>query len=184
MQQSSNLAILVALAIVACGEPASSTTALHHPDAVPDRSVIAESAPSRRIAGRCETVLAPPLPLSPGVVRQIDRGSCQLSHLGRADFYSDKTIQLAAGTQSTIATFTAPNGDLLEAAGSGANVLISPGRVRFTAMLTFTGGTGRFAGSSGQASVEGEADLVNGTSTLSLDGTVAYAGSTRSSGRR
>lgn len=126
------------------------------------------------IKGRCEAVLSPPSFVSRGFIRQIDSGTCQLAHLGRAAFYSDKVINLGAGTQVTQASFTAANGDSLFAVGSGTNVLSGPGRVTFATTLTFIGGTGRFETAQGHARVEGEADLVARRSTLTLEGSINY----------
>ena len=133
----------------------------------------------RPLAGDCETVLAPPQFVAPGVIRQVDTGTCQLAHLGYAAFYSDKLVQIASGTQTTQATFTAADGDVLRAVGAGTNAPSGPGRVRFTAFLTFVGGTGRFASATGNAQVEGESDLVGRRATLTLEGWVAYDASDR-----
>ncbi len=135
----------------------------------------------RPLAGRCETVLAPTEVLRPGIVRQVDTGSCQLSHLGRAEFTSDKVIRLAAGTQTTEATFTAANGDVLRAVGAGTSAPSGAGRVSFTATLTFVGGTGRFAQATGQVRTEGTANLVARTASLEIvGGWIAYDASDRS----
>ncbi|MDQ3697945.1 MAG: hypothetical protein M3373_07970 [Gemmatimonadota bacterium] len=163
-------AALFMVVLAACGGDAPTVTA-------PDASTLAradhESQP-RPLTGRCETVLAPPEVVAPGVIRQVDTGACRFTHLGRTQFYSDKLIDVVAGTQTTQATFTASNGDALHAVGSGTNVPSVPGRVSFTATLTAVGGTGRFAGATGEAHVEGEANLVNRTSALTIDGWIAY----------
>jgi len=52
--------------------------------------------------------------------------------------------------------------------------MIAPGRVAFRVELTFTGGTGRFVGASGEAVSEGEADLANASSTLTMTGWLEY----------
>jgi len=174
---------LTALALAACSSPDA------HPDPLSpstlnlskgDVGAGGQAQAERPLTGRCETVLAPTQVLAPGVIRQVDSGTCRLSHLGRAEFFSDKVIQVVAGTQTTQATFTAANGDVLRATGSGTNVPSGPGHVRFTATLTFVGGTGRFAHATGQAFVEGESDLVARTATLTLEGRLAYDASDRS----
>lgn len=124
--------------------------------------------------GRCDTVLAPTVDISPGVVRQVDNGSCQLTPFGTTVFFSDKVLQLAAGTQSVDVRLTMANGDVLRALGSGTSVVTSPGRVHFVATIKFTGGTGRFAGATGEARAEGDSDLVGRLATLSMDGTVIF----------
>jgi hypothetical protein len=90
------------------------------------------------LTGHCETTFAPhPTQPGPPVVRQIDQGTCQISHLGEAFFYSDKEINFATGTQvTTEASFTAANGDVLYATGSGTSAPSAPGRIGFSATLT------------------------------------------------
>jgi hypothetical protein len=123
---------------------------------------------------RCQLAIQPAQPISPGVVRQLDVGECIASHLGKSTLVSDKIIDFAAGTQTTTVTFTAANGDALRGTGTGRNALVAPGRVAFTAQLTFTGGTGRFADASGSAVIVGEADLVNARSALTMSGAIKY----------
>ena len=110
----------------------------------------------------------------------MDTGTCQLGHLGSAVFYSDKLVQFASGTQTTQATFTAANGDVLRAVGTGTNQPSGPGRVRFTASLTFVGGTGRFASATGNVQARGESDVVGRRATLTLERSIAYDASDRS----
>ena len=172
------------LALAACGDGPTPVVVV-----APERAVAttagaqvesSQAADAERpFSGRCETTLDPAIPLGPGVIRQVDRGTCTLAHLGRADFLSDKTIQLMAGTQTTIATFTAANGDVLRATGAGTFRLVGPGRGRFTATLTFVGGTGRFAGATGSAAAEGETDLVARTASLNIEGWVRYDAAAR-----
>jgi len=122
----------------------------------------------------CVTVLAPTVPISPGVVRQVDQGTCKLTLLGTVAFVSDKELQLALGTQAIQATFTTANGDVLRAVGTGTNTPNGPGKVTFVATINFVGGTGRFAAATGSARSEGEADLIARTSTSVLNGFVVY----------
>jgi hypothetical protein len=129
------------------------------------------------LTGKCEAAMEAPAPVSPGVIRQVDSGSCQLSHLGRVSFYSAKIINVIAGTQVTQATFVGVNGDSIYVTGSGTNTPGSNGIVAFTTTLSFVGGTGRFERVAGEASVTGEANLVTRTSVLELRGTIAYEAS-------
>ena len=124
--------------------------------------------------GRCDTVLAPTVDISPGVARQVDNGSCQLTPFGTTVFLGDKVLQLAAGTQSVDVTLTMANGDVLRALGAGTNAVTAPGRVHFVATIKFTGGTGRFAGATGEARAEGDSDLIGRKATFSMDGTVIF----------
>lgn len=123
---------------------------------------------------RCELEIQPATPVGPGLIHQIDFGTCQATHLGRATFVSDKIINVVAGTQTVEATFTAANGDVLTGTGAGTSQLVGPGRVAFTATIAFTGGTGRFADATGQATLTGEADLVAMRSHMSATGSLEY----------
>jgi hypothetical protein len=140
----------------------------------------AAAAAERPISGRCATTFdPPPFPL-PAVHQQTDIGTCVVSHLGRVDYIAVQTIDFAAGTQSGERTFTAPNGDVLHAFGSGSSSPAGPGRIAFTATFVFTGGTGRFAGATGEARVSGVADLPSHSASSTFEGHLAYAASDRS----
>ena len=123
---------------------------------------------------RCTLAIQPPTPVGPGLIHQLDTGECQVAHLGRTTFVSDKIINVVAGTQTLQATFTAANGDVLRAAGSGTSSMVSPGIVAFEATITFDGGTGRFAAASGTAAIRGQANLAAGTSAPEMTGTIQY----------
>ncbi|MEX2281130.1 MAG: hypothetical protein WEE89_01455 [Gemmatimonadota bacterium] len=125
-------------------------------------------------SGRCALAIQPPTPISPGIVRQIDIGTCPFTHLGLSTYISDKVINFITGTQTLQNTYIAANGDRLYANGSGTNQLVAPGRVAFSADVTFAGGTGRFSNATGSATVTGEADLVNARSKFTTSGTIAY----------
>jgi hypothetical protein len=134
-------------------------TAAHQPDV------------ARPFSGRCETTFNPPQLPPPPVHTQTDVGTCILTHLGRAAFRSVKEIDFAAGTQTTTeASFTAANGDVLRAVGSGISAPAGPGRVGFSATLTFTGGTGRFADVHGEAYVTGVATPATTSAVLEITG--------------
>lgn len=130
----------------------------------------------RPLTGRCETTFNPPPLPPPPVHRQTDAGTCELAPLGTVQFHSVKDINFAAGTQTTTeATFTAPNGDVLRAVGSGSSAPSQPGRVAFTATLTLTGGTGRFTEASGEAHVKGEAVMATRTASFEIvEGWIIY----------
>jgi hypothetical protein len=161
MRRVSAVSILLTLVLVAC---ADSSTA-------PPTQFAMAATPFR---GGCELVIQPPEPISPGVVRQIDIGDCRISHLGRATFISDKIINFAAATQTIQGTYIAANGDLLYANGAGTSQVVAPGRIAFQGIVVFEGGTGRFAGASGTATMTGEADQVNARSSFTTTGTISY----------
>jgi hypothetical protein len=129
----------------------------------------------RPISGRCETTFNPPTYPLPPVHTQTDVGTCKLAHLGLAEFRSVKEIDFFAGTQTTTdASFTAANGDVLRAIGSGTSSPAGPGQTAFSATLTFIGGTGRFADASGEVHVTGVATHATTSAVLEMTGWVSY----------
>jgi uncharacterized Zn-binding protein involved in type VI secretion len=160
------LALALAVTLSGCAELPGSPL-----DLQASRQAALQAVP---ISGSCELAIQPAQPVSPGVIRQLDVGTCQLSHLGKSTFVSDKVINLMAGTQTAQVSITAANGDILYASGTGTNAMVAPGKVAFRVDFVFTGGTGRFAAASGTAVSEGEADLVNAQSRLTLNGSIAY----------
>jgi hypothetical protein len=143
-----------------------------HPTAVPASHQ--DAPPALPIRGACELAFQPAEFVSPGVIRQIDEGTCRISHLGRSTMVSDKLINLAAGTQTADVALTAANGDMLYASGKGTNTMTAPGQVAFRVELTITGGTGRFSGATGMLVSEGVADLASAQAKLSMAGTISY----------
>ena len=166
-------ATLVTLVAAGCAESRPTPTA-------PERATLARggSGATRPISGRCELTVTP-LPSSPPVIRQLDTGTCQLSHLGRAEFAGVLELNLATGTQRGERTLTAANGDVLRLVSVGTTTPAGPGLVRFVATFTFAGGTGRFTNATGQARGEGTANLATRTTTFELDGWIAFDASDR-----
>ena len=146
--------------------------------AAPDRLALARAAAdARAISGTCTTSFIPPTFPPPPVIRQVDEGICQISHLGRTAIYAVQDIDIVAGTQTSVEfTYTAANGDVLRVQNVGTNVPNGSG-VRFVGTTTFVGGTGRFAGASGQARVEGAASFITNTASYTIDGWITYASS-------
>lgn len=129
--------------------------------------------PERPFKGSCELQFEV-LGLNFPILRQRDWGVCQLTHLGRTQFDGILEINLLAGTQNGTRTLTAANGDELYATVAGTSAPIGPGLIAFSATLTFTGGTGRFASASGSALAEGVANQMTKTSSVSLSGSIRY----------
>lgn len=166
---SRRLPLHLALAILLAGCSADTLT-----EPVQLSSNLRDAAGPVPFNARCELTIQPPTPVGPGLLHQIDTGTCQATHLGRALLTSDKIINVVAGTQTLETTFVAANGDELRGTGSGTNAPVGPGLVAFTATITFTGGTGRFADASGQATITGQADLVAGRSHMTASGTIEF----------
>lgn len=166
---SAATAALLVTVFAGCSGDAPSIAAVDEPSL---REVLVDAhTPQLPVTGRCETTFDPqPFP-PPPVFTQTDTGTCVMAHLGRAAFHSVKEINLWAGTQTTTeASFTAANGDVLRAVGSGTSAPAGPGQIGFSATLTFTGGTGRFATAAGEAHVEGVASPATSTASLVIVG--------------
>ncbi len=169
MSRTIFLAPVLTLALAACGSELPSG-----PLADLDAAQFSAAAHERPFKAECNLQIQPPTPVSPGVIAQIDSGDCQASHLGKSTLVSDKVINLVAGTQTLQLAFTAANGDVLHANGTGTNVMVAPGVVQFTADVTFTGGTGRFANATGRATIRGQANIAEAKSAMVMEGFILY----------
>ena len=179
MRTLSPLPVLLALILAACGESGPLATGPVSAGTV----LVAKGHPSvvaRPFTGRCETTFnPPPLPLPP-THQQVDTGTCHLTHLGRSSIYGEQEINFAAGTQRGERTITAANGDVLFVQNAGTSRPAGPGLVRFSAIMTFVGGTGRFARATGEARAEGTANLITHRTTIDIvEGWIAYDASDR-----
>jgi hypothetical protein len=179
MRASVTATLMFALVLVGCNGDGVLITgpAARLPSiAIPDTPAFDRdgSGRERPLEGRCATVFEPPTLPPPPVVRQVDNGNCQLSHLGQTALQEVENINFAAGTQTGELTFTAANGDILRAVNAGTSALSGPGRISFSATLTIVGGTGRFANATGQAHEVGVADLTTNTASFTLVGWIAY----------
>jgi hypothetical protein len=108
-------------------------------------------------------------------------GVGELSHLGRTTFHSEIDILIGPQTVTGTGTFTAANGDTLTAIVSGTvSFPDAQGISKLNLTDTFTGGTGRFAGASGSASVTGFSQATGPTTGIDLtniSGTISSVGS-------
>jgi hypothetical protein len=162
------LAVFVAVLVIGCTDRKPTTTEVRAP-----ALSRAENA-ARPISGTCQTSFAPPTLPPPPVIRQVDEGSCNLSHLGKAVLYSVEDIDVVAGTQRSVEfTLTAANGDILRVTTAGTNAANATG-VDFAATMRFVGGTGRFANAAGEAQVTGAASFITNTATFTVNGWIEY----------
>ena len=98
-------------------------------------------------------------------------GTGTASHLGRYTLASEFTLSPATLTAAGHITFTAANGDLLFATFTGRSV-VAGGIVTIVEALTITGGTGRFAGATGSATLQRTLTRATGVSSGSFEGTL------------
>lgn len=169
------LALVPSLVLAACsGE--SITEPRFAPDATAAASRDGLGLSVRPISGQCElkTLSTTPAP-APPVFRQVAAGTCTLSHLGGSSVDFIQIVNFGAHTQqSQKLSYTAANGDVLEASSVGTSTLTSAG-VSFSSTITFMGGTGRFVDATGQAHAIGTANIVAGTSRYALNGSISYS---------
>jgi hypothetical protein len=113
---------------------------------------------------------------TPGVVRVQIVSIGKASHLGNSTNAADTLVDMRVvpNLQTGPELFIAANGDRLAGTYSGIAGLPDPsGIIRFSGILTFTGGTGRFSEATGSAVLQGTANVINGTGQFSFAGQIA-----------
>ena len=181
MRTFSTMIPALLLVLAACSETVPSApdqagvSAAHMDGGMAAREAAPSASPRRDLRGDCTTTFnAPPFPL-PASHEQTDTGSCRLSHLGATEIAGVQIINFATGTQAGTRTLTAANGDQVYTAHTGTSSPgTTPGTVDFVATLTITGGTGRFAGATGELRAEGTATLATRTTRVHFEGWIAY----------
>src|SRR5688572_3211255 len=104
-------------------------------------------------------------------------GEGEGTHLGAFTFEFPHVVNTTTRTASGTYEFTAANGDTLTADVIGrAMPSGTPGVLAIVEVATITGGTGRFAGATGNFTVERLYDTVNLTTTGSFEGTISVSG--------
>jgi len=159
---------------------ACSDSSLTEPDY--DLQAVSVSAEvSRPFGGRCETefTFLAPLPSDPPNVQRVHIAYiCQLQHLGRTTGSADQIVVFTSPTTlnaSNTTTYTAANGDQLEASWTGTGTFDAATlTVTFAGPETYTGGTGRFANASGSTMLVGSASLVTGSGAFTTTGALNY----------
>jgi hypothetical protein len=97
------------------------------------------------------------------------------THLGRFTYTADITVNSETGDGAGSVTWTAANGDEISSITAGQVVLEDFPNIGIKETQTITGGTGRFAGASGQIIVERSLDLLTGATTGSFTGPISFA---------
>jgi hypothetical protein len=95
------------------------------------------------------------------------------SHLGRFTATLHGVVNLATGAGEGTFVLTAANGDQISGEFVGqATPTANPDLASIEERATITGGTGRFAGASGEFTIERTLNRPAGTSLGTLDGTI------------
>jgi hypothetical protein len=101
-----------------------------------------------------------------GVAAQLGRFTLEVPHL------VNQATRVAVGTY----VFTAANGDTLTASFTGLATLVGPGVLSVSETATISGGTGRFAGASGNFSTERTFNVATGQTTGTFQGWISTPG--------
>jgi hypothetical protein len=102
-------------------------------------------------------------------------GEGRATQLGRFTFEFPHTVNFGNTPPLGIGiyTFTAANGDTVEADFTGFSTPLAPGYVLVEEEAVITGGTGRFAGATGEFSIVRLVDQVNGETIGCFEGTIS-----------
>ena len=134
------------------------------------RSTVNSVQVDRPFAGDCVLTSRGLIFTSPTTATQIVDGTCNLTHLGRNTVLITENVDFTVLSYSSIAIFTAANGDELHTTLNGF-ATPSPTGLNLAGTMLVTGGTGRFTNASGSAVHSG---LVASTATYHLEGRLVY----------
>jgi hypothetical protein len=98
------------------------------------------------------------------------------THLGKFTLTMSLTVDTAKGTGSGTFLFTAANSDTVFGTASGQAKLTAPGVLTIVENWTITGGTGRFAGSTGSFTSTRVKYVATNVTTASITGTISSPG--------
>ena len=137
------------------------------------RNSSASSGPITRPAGgSCTTTLVPDFSGIPSGFFTIQiAGVCKLKHLGRTTFTADQIVYIFTGDIVNTTIYTAANGDSFTSTFVGTDPTAT---AVFTGTETYSGGTGRFAGITGESFLSGSANVVLLTGQYTTSGWMRY----------
>jgi len=123
------------------------------------------------LEGTHTVVIVPPI----GTFDAIGTGVA--TQLGKFTYDYPHTVNFATDTVVGTYTFTAANGDTLTAeVVDGSDEPVEPGIIFVIEELVITGGTGRFAGATGELTLLRLVDQINLTTVGTLEGTISSPG--------
>jgi hypothetical protein len=127
--------------------------------------------------GRLEGVVVATPVNPPFIVDVLVSATGNATHLGRFTLVIPHQVNRANGTAIGTFQFTAANGDTLSSDFTGQSMPTrTPGVLYIVETATITGGTGRFAGSTGNFTCERLFDTVNLITAGSFDGKISSPG--------
>jgi hypothetical protein len=180
------IALSVALAGIGCGEPRSpaSPSSLQpdsssgvagtssNPEATPSASSPVMVAIKGSLQGEADPPVFEPPPSPFFTTHLVATG--QASHLGRFTLDFSHRVNLDSLEGIGDAVFTFPNGDTLKTHATGtATPAGTPTAFTVVEIHEVTGGTGRFAGASGEFTVTRAVDFTNPFTSGEIDGSIA-----------
>jgi hypothetical protein len=180
------IALSVALASIGCGEPGSparpsslqpdSSSGVAGTSSNPEATPSAPSPVMVAIKGSLQGEADPPVfepPPSPFFTTHLV-ATGQASHLGRFTLDFSHRVNLDSLEGIGDAVFTFPNGDTLKTHATGtATPAGTPTAFTVVEIHEVTGGTGRFAGASGEFTVTRAVDFTNPFTSGEIDGSIA-----------
>ncbi len=115
------------------------------------------------------------------------RGTCEVSHLGRATVFIDQEdnatgfdpqTNVRSGYFTGTERIQAANGDLLIVSHQGPTTMnVATGAVTFGGTTIIEGGTGRFLNATGGGPFSGQASMARMSGSYDIDGRIVYAAS-------
>ena len=106
-------------------------------------------------------------------------GTGNATHLGRFTVENTHVVNTTERTATGTYEFAAANRDTLTAGFTGQATLTAPGVLSIVETATITGGTGRFAGATGNFTVERLLNLDTFLTTVSFEGTISSPGAVK-----
>jgi len=145
------------------------------------RAATEQTVPFRTSSYLFQAIAAVPEPgcNAPGESRRYLSGEGAATHLGRYTVDLSFCARVGGVLDDGRGAFVAANGDVLQLTFEGTSTFVPPFTLSFTSFATFTGGSGRFVGASGEAVVTGTLDVRTGAGDGRWDGTISSVGSNR-----
>ena len=132
-------------------------------------SAVAAETPFKGTVRAVETVVV--VPPTASLTRD---GTGTATYLGKYTEHIVMTINLPTLSSTGAATFTAANGDTLTATVVGQATRMGPTMLSIVEDYTITGGTGRFAGATGNFTLKSTVEQTSGVSSGTLSGAIDH----------